>query len=644
MPLFFYQDNISMEFPICRLTVKELREIAKKMGLAHKGLKKCQLILLLERNGANQQEPEELEFPDVEVEYPDEVEYSDVEVEYPDVVTQRLRFGDTKKDIIPYSKTKGRKSRGTKSTRTLTEEDLKNFIPRNVLKKQAKKNKFFELEEAVPSQSMYSKKPIDIKRNWNTNYKVGKYLPTLEFEDKDNLDPYKILGISKSASLKDIRNAYMKKSRIYHPDRLSSKTKEEQERGKEMFQLINNAYQYILDDKEDDFDIIEVEKARKEYEDFKNKFQKAKKTQDDMMSEREKEYEEIEKERIKYEEKRRPWIKPGMSGPEIVIAMNEYKKNRPFEYSSEARKIVEKYLKLPKKDLIKTIYEIMDKRNIKDVPNKFDQVNRKSKASIKNMTIPDLIDLILMLEGFNILIEFTDSNVDLPDQTKDFTLTLIDKFGDELYKTSATKSRITKTTKAEERSKKYLQSKKPKSEESDELDFSDVIFEKEPESSKPKPKKSKPAPIIEYTEDEMEDLQNTINILLDSPKEELNQIILEETGQDASNLTEEQLIKKILIDVHGNPANIVNKMKIRLKKSTQQQSKQQSQPSQKQKSTLVNIQIINEKDYRKMMNKPLSATIQRAYEEMLTNKQFDKSNEIQEYVAEKLKEEGIIKY
>ena len=222
MSLFFYQDNISMEFPICRLKVKELREIAKKMGLAHKGLKKCQLILLLERNGANQQEPEELEFPDVEVEEPEE--YYDVEVEYPDVVTQRLRFGDTKKATISdsdFSETKGRKSRGTKSTRTLTEEDLKNFVPRNVLKKQAKKNKFFELEEAVPSQSMYSKKPIDIKRNWNTNYKVGKYLPMLEFKTEPDLpeeeitfktNPYKVLGVNKSSSLEEIKRAYKKQS------------------------------------------------------------------------------------------------------------------------------------------------------------------------------------------------------------------------------------------------------------------------------------------------------------------------------------------------------------------------------------------------------------------------------------------------
>jgi curved DNA-binding protein CbpA len=576
MLLFFYQDNISMEFPICRLTVKELREIAKKMGLAHKGLKKCQLILLLERNGANQQEPEE--FEPTEFEFVEPEEFEPTEFEFERKPTKRLQFGDTKRAIISdsdFTETKGRKSRGTKTTRTLSEEDLKNFVPRRVLKKQAKKNEFFELEEAMPSQSIYSKKPIDIKRNWKTNYKVGKYLPMLEVESekpskkqaekledfKDTNDPYELLGVSKNSSFSEIKSAYKKKSLIYHPDRLSNKSKAEQEKGKVIFQKINNAYQYLLENEQYRFEDEEREQMMAE------------------IIRRDKERNEISKRK-----------------------MEELKKDERFQ------QIFKKLASMTKKELLDLAFKIYDDRNIE-------------KPKIKNYPQMTLMRLILKLEGFDV--DFMGRA-----ELEEFRIMM---------------SKVKKVRKP--KTKKSVPV--PVQEESDELEFTDVIFEKES-----KPKKSKPAPIIEYTEDEMEDLQNTINILLDSPKEELNQIILEETGQDASNLTEEQIIKKILIDVQGHPANIVNKMKIRLKKSigTHGSSKTSFDESgtrrveNPRKSTLVNIQIINEKDYRKMMNKPLSATIQRAYEEMLTNKQFDKSNEIQEYVAEKLKEEGIIKY
>ncbi len=757
-----------MEFPICRLTVKELREIAKKMGLAHKGLKKCQLILLLERNGANQQEPEELEFPDVEVEYPDELDFSDVEDEYPDVVTQRLRFGDTKKDMIPYSKTKGKKSRGTKSTRTLTEEDLKNFIPRNVLKKQAKKNKFFELEEAVPSQSMYSKKPIDIKRNWNTNYKVGKYLPMLEFETEPDLpeeeitfktNPYKVLGVNKSSSLEEIKRAYKKQSLKYHPDRLSNKSKEEQEKSKVRFQIINNAYQDILSNIEDKYSDEEMNRAREEYEKRQQEYERR-------MSELDKRFEEMRKES---EEQSKQYKQEQKEKTENMMKNKKFR-DRMIELDG-----------MTKEKLIEEVNKITDKKNMKRQKLKsYGKYNLISK--IVDYEYPD-DDIIIFEEQMKEYIKEYKKKQPQPQQKKKSKIVPEEEeldFSDVIFE-------------KEPKPKKSI----PVQQESDELDFSDVIFEKEPESSLKKikeiyeykipinkdyeydydklplkeqieideaylkqyeiklneieilkennlelsnrlselkklskkkledfkqvkklkkrqggyakvhmigeilsdefnipfkvaidivdsteirgsiksirnyipikremlekgleprkptpisrykneePPQSKPAPIIEYTEDEMEDLQNNINILLDSPKEELNQIILEETGQDGRNLTEEQIIKKILIDVQGHPADIVNKMKIRLKKSTQQQSKQQSQPPQKQKSTLVNITILDKKEYDRIMSRPLSASIQRAYEEILTNKQFDKSNEIQAYVAENLKEERIIKY
>ena len=185
MSLFFCQDNILMEFPICRLKVKELREIAKQMGLEHKGLKKCQLILLLERNGANESPAsDEEEFPDVEIERPasDEEEFPDVEFEEPQ--KKQLRFGENKLDFIPSSKTKGRKSIGTRTKRTLTEEQIKSFIPRKI------RNQLEELERM-------GKEDINIKP-------VEKPKPQLKPKQNDTMERFNQLKQLEKNQLIDI--------------------------------------------------------------------------------------------------------------------------------------------------------------------------------------------------------------------------------------------------------------------------------------------------------------------------------------------------------------------------------------------------------------------------------------------------------
>lgn len=234
MPLFFCQDNISMEFPICRLKVKELKAIAKEMGLAHKGLKKCQLILLLERNGANQEGSDaELEFSDVEIERPDEEEFYDVEIERPQ--KKQLRFGETKLDFIPSSKTKGRKSSGTRTTRTLTEEEINSFIPRKI------RNQLEELERM-------SKEDINIKPVKKNN-QIVKYIPKSKITDisipQSNVNIYELLEINPNSSLKEIKSAYRKKALLYHPDRYLNL--EDKNKAKKIFQNINDVLQNFLE-------------------------------------------------------------------------------------------------------------------------------------------------------------------------------------------------------------------------------------------------------------------------------------------------------------------------------------------------------------------------------------------------------------
>ncbi len=68
----------------------------------------------------------------------------------------------------------------------------------------------------------------------------------------EDRDYYKILGVDKSASEKEIKRAYRKLALKYHPDRNPG-----DEKAEEQFKLINEAYA-VLNDKE----------KRKQYDTF----------------------------------------------------------------------------------------------------------------------------------------------------------------------------------------------------------------------------------------------------------------------------------------------------------------------------------------------------------------------------------------
>ena len=60
------------------------------------------------------------------------------------------------------------------------------------------------------------------------------------------MDPYKVLGISPSASDDEVKKAYRRLSRKYHPDANVNKSKQEQEAAEENFKKVQMAYDNIM--------------------------------------------------------------------------------------------------------------------------------------------------------------------------------------------------------------------------------------------------------------------------------------------------------------------------------------------------------------------------------------------------------------
>uniref|UniRef100_UPI00289CFE3F DnaJ domain-containing protein n=1 Tax=Tianweitania sp. TaxID=2021634 RepID=UPI00289CFE3F len=56
-------------------------------------------------------------------------------------------------------------------------------------------------------------------------------------------DPYEVLGVSKDASAKDIKSAFRKLAKKYHPDQNPDDPK-----AKERFNAANQAYEIVGDD------------------------------------------------------------------------------------------------------------------------------------------------------------------------------------------------------------------------------------------------------------------------------------------------------------------------------------------------------------------------------------------------------------
>ena len=61
-------------------------------------------------------------------------------------------------------------------------------------------------------------------------------------------DPYSVLGVSRDAGTDEIKKAYRKYSRIYHPD--ANINNPDKDKAEEKFKQIQEAYNQIMDERE----------------------------------------------------------------------------------------------------------------------------------------------------------------------------------------------------------------------------------------------------------------------------------------------------------------------------------------------------------------------------------------------------------
>ena len=71
------------------------------------------------------------------------------------------------------------------------------------------------------------------------------YVPVVVKSQRKNY--YKILGVEKEATDKEIKKAFRKQAMTWHPDKFSTESEDEQKRAEEKFKEIGEAYEVLKD-------------------------------------------------------------------------------------------------------------------------------------------------------------------------------------------------------------------------------------------------------------------------------------------------------------------------------------------------------------------------------------------------------------
>lgn len=82
---------------------------------------------------------------------------------------------------------------------------------------------------------------------WCTLFALGMYISSCTLAKDETFDPFAILEIPQTADPKEIKKAYRKMSKIYHPDKVSDPTLKE-EYARIFADKISKAYQTLTDD------------------------------------------------------------------------------------------------------------------------------------------------------------------------------------------------------------------------------------------------------------------------------------------------------------------------------------------------------------------------------------------------------------
>ena len=104
--------------------------------------------------------------------------------------------------------------------------------------------KTFIKEKRKSSTSYKKEKKTEYKEKQHSNYNKKRKFTDSFFSKSVNA--YIVLGVDKNASKTEIKKAYRKLVKLYHPDKLLNKNELYRKKAKERFNEINEAYEYIV--------------------------------------------------------------------------------------------------------------------------------------------------------------------------------------------------------------------------------------------------------------------------------------------------------------------------------------------------------------------------------------------------------------
>lgn len=82
-----------------------------------------------------------------------------------------------------------------------------------------------------------------------SNYYRSSYQNQAGYQSKPMADPYTVLGITREATEADIKKAYRKLIREYHPDTVEAKDEAQKEQATKRFREIQEAYERICNER-----------------------------------------------------------------------------------------------------------------------------------------------------------------------------------------------------------------------------------------------------------------------------------------------------------------------------------------------------------------------------------------------------------